>query len=122
MYSIAFPKMVGNTNTVLVKDRDATASNLKLLLMSDKTSLLGDPYFGANLKKIIFEQNSVVLRDLIIDDIYTAIQIFLPQIIVNRADIDITSDGVDVFINIKCLNVLDFTQDLYIINLTSEEE
>ena len=122
MYSIAFPKMVSNVNTNVIQDREATASNLKLLLASDKYSLLGDPYYGTSLKRLIFEQNNQVLRDLIIDDIYTAIITFMPQIKVDRKDIVVTSNRASVFAKIKVINLLDYTTDLYNINLTDSEE
>ena len=121
MNSIAFP-MLNNSSTNIIKDHDATASNLKLLLLSDKTSLFGDPYFGTNIKKLIHDQNNIVIRDLVIDDIYTAITTFMPQIIVKRGDIKVTSDRSNVYVNIKCLNLIDYTTDLYNINLTSDEE
>ena len=122
MYSIKFPDMLSNTITNIISDHEATASNLKLLLLSDKYSLLGDPYFGTNIKKLIFEQNNTVLRDLVIDDIYTAIITFMPQLMINRKDITVTSDRAHVYVNIKALNLLDYTTDLYNINLTSSEE
>ena len=90
--------------------------------MSDRTSLYGDPYFGTLIKKFLFEQNNIVLQDMIIDEIYTAILIFMPQIKVEREDITVTSDGVDVFTSVKCLNLLDFTTNLYNINLTADGE
>ena len=46
MYSIKFPDMVSGVVTNLVKDHDATAQNLKLMLLSDRGALFGDPYFG----------------------------------------------------------------------------
>lgn len=122
MYSIQFPKMVSNTNTNLVVDHDATASNLKLLLASDKFTLLGDPYFGTNLKRFMFEQNNLVLRDLIVDDIYTTIITFMPQIKLDRKDITVTSTRANVYANIKCTNLIDFKTDMYNINLTNLEE
>ena len=122
MNSIAFPIMLNNSSTNIIKDHDAPASNLKLLLLSDKTSLFGDPYFGTNIKKLIHDQNNIVIRDLVIDDIYTAITTFMPQIIVKRGDIKVTSDRSNVYVNIKCLNLIDYTTDLYNINLTSDEE
>lgn len=122
MNSIAFPKMVSNTNTNIIKDHDATASNLKLLLASDKYSLLGDPYYGTNLKRLMFEQNNQILRDLIIDDIYTAIITFLPQLKIQRKDISVTSNRAAVYASIRAINLLDYTMDLYNINLTDSEE
>lgn len=122
MYSIKFPDMLSNTITNIISDHEATASNLKLLLLSDKYSLLGDPYFGTNIKKLIFEQNNTVLRDLVIDDIYTAIITFMPQLVINRKDITVTSDRAHVYVNIKATNLIDYTTDMYNINLTSSEE
>ncbi|WP_300924707.1 GPW/gp25 family protein [uncultured Clostridium sp.] len=114
--------MVSNTNTNIIKDHEATASNLKLLLASDKYSLLGDPYYGTNLKRLMFEQNNQILQDLIIDDIYTAILTFMPQIKVDRKNITITASRATVHANIKAINLLDYTTDLYNINLTNAEE
>ena len=122
MYSLSFPEMVSNTSAKVIKDHDATASNLKLLLLSDKYSLFGDPYFGTSIKKLVFEQNNQVLKDLIIDDIYTAIATFMPQILIKRDDITVTSDMASVYVNIKATNLLDFTTDMYNINLTQFEE
>lgn len=119
MYSISFPNMFDNVKTKLYKDTKATASNLWLLLKSDKLTLFGDPYFGTSLKKAIFEQNDSILKDLLIDEIYTVIVTFMPQIKLSRKNIDISSDGVDVFAKITCTDLTDFTTNLYKINLTS---
>jgi phage baseplate assembly protein W len=122
MYSIKFPDMFGNINTNIVTDYDATLSNLKLLLLSDKGTLFGDPYYGCNLKKLLFEQNNIVIKDLIIDDICTSIKIFLPQLKVNRNDVTIKSSLGVVHIGIKALNLLNQTINLYEINLTNTQE
>lgn len=120
MYSIAFPEIFNSAGTRLVKDKDATMSNLRLLLASWKNSLFGDPYFGSNIKNFIYEQNNIILRDLIIDDIYVSIQQFMPQIYIKREDIEIINDGVDVYVNINCINKLDTELNTYQINLTSD--
>ena len=122
MYSINFPKMFTSAKTLLVEDHDAILSNLKLLLASDRTVLFGDPYYGTELKKFIYEQNNSILKDLVIDEIYETIILFLPQIYLSRSDIDVTSDGVDLFATIRCTYYLDQKSDLYEINLTNVEE
>lgn len=122
MYSLNWPDMFSTTYTKVIQDHEATMSNLKLILLSDKYSLLGDPYFGTNLKKLMFNQNNQVLRDIVIDDIYTAILTFMPQLVVNRKDITVTSNGVNIYVAIRALNLLDYTTDLYNINLTQSEE
>ena len=121
MQSISFPKMFTNTTTRLLSDHEATVSNLKLLLLSEKNSLFGDPYFGTNIRKLIFEPNNVVLQDIVIDEIYTAILQFMPQVLVKRTDITIVQQGSDLFVTIRALNLLDYTTDLYNINLVSYE-
>ena len=117
MYSIAFPDMVSNTNTKIISDHEATWSNLKLLLLSAKQTLFGDPYFGSNLKKLMFEQNNQVLRDIVIDDIYTTILSFMPQITLKRNDIEIISNRETVYIKIKCTNLLDYPVNTYTLNM-----
>jgi phage baseplate assembly protein W len=119
--SIAFPSMFNRGSTKVYSDHEATASNLKLLLLSDKTSLFGDPYFGTNLKKFMFDQNNRVLRDIVIDSIYTAILQFMPQVLVERKDIKVTSDRTKLFINIKAKNLIDYQTDMYNITLTGSE-
>ncbi len=114
--------MLSNSHMNTVSDHEATVSNLKLLLLSDKYGLFGDPYYGTSLKKLIFEPNNVIIKDLIIDDIYIAILTFMPQLKLDRKDITVTSKLGQVSVNIKALNLLDYKTDLYSINLTGAEE
>ena len=78
MYSIAFPKMFNTRTTELVQDRQAIIQNLKLLLGSEKKELACDPYFGDNLKRMLFNKGNIFLRDIIVDDIYVTIATFMP--------------------------------------------
>ena len=118
MRSIAFPKMFNRTVTNLVIDYDATLQNLKMLLWSAKGELFGDPYYGTSLRKYLYDQNDTVLQDILIDDIYTAIKVFMPQIIIERKDVKIfRSDKGEVSCTIKAINRADFTTDLYTIVL-----
>lgn len=120
--SIQFPKMFGSASTKLVSGHQATSQNLKTLLMSEKTSFFGDPYFGTNIKRLIFEQNNQILRDIIIDDIYTSIATFLPQIRVKRTDIELNSDGTTLHVSIKAQNLLDFNMETINLALFNIEE
>ena len=122
MYSLSFPDMfsVDGVTTKVVKDHQATLSNLKLVLLSPKSALFGDPDFGSNLKRKFFEQNTPILRDLIIDDIYGTIITFMPQLVLKRSDITVESNGVDIFATIQCKNLIDYELDTYTINLTSD--
>lgn len=120
MYSISFPDIFNNKiRTNLVKDHDATASNLWLLFNSDKLTLFGDPYYGTALKKAIFEQGDPVLFDVLIDEIYTVICTFMPQISLDRKDISIEQRKSKVYIKVKCIDLTDYTTNLYEIELTN---
>ncbi len=118
MLSIAFPDIFSSTRTNVIEGSTATLSNIRLLLMSCKDTLLGDPYFGSNLYKFMYEQNNVILKDLIIDDIYVCITNFIPQVYVRRKDIILNSDGTVITAVINCINKLDNTPNMYDIRLT----
>lgn len=120
MVSIKFPDMLSSANTNLIQDREATASNLRLMLASWKTSLLGDPYFGTNIKRYIQQQNNIVLEDLIIDDISLAVHDFMPQVAVNRDNIHVTRNRDTINVDINSINLLDSQPDIYNIVLTQE--
>ena len=120
MYSINFPKMFSYTNTVLVQDHDAVEQNLKLLLLSDKRGLLGDPYYGMIFKRVLYENNNLILKDLLIDEIYTAINIFMPQVKVSRKGIKIIQERDKLFAKIEAVNLIDYTTNVYEIQLLTE--
>lgn len=121
MYSLAFPDMFTTSRTKLYEDRQAALSNLKLLLLSYKGNLLGDPYYGTNLHKIIYSNNHQILKDLVIDDIYTAIAEFMPQLRVPRDNIVVWGDKTNLYATITATNVLNYTTNMYEINLTETE-
>lgn len=120
MKSINFPNIFGKNkvSTQLISDHDATYQNLALMLQSQKTGLFGDPEFGTNLQKAIFEQNNVVLKDLVVVDIVSSIEMFMPQLTVREADVEIVQDGTYLVANIQATNKLDHTTSLYSIRLT----
>ena len=89
MYSLDFPNIFNVTNTKLLQDLDASKSNLAILLASARNALLGDPKFGTNLRIFLFEQNDRIVRDLIIDQIYEAIGIYMPQLVLKRNNIKV---------------------------------
>lgn len=95
MRSIKFPKMFNTNSTNVWKSNEylsATTQNTILLLHTTRGELFGDPYFGLMLKRFMFDQNNYVLRDQIIDMIYTQLALFIPQVKVKRKDIDIVQD------------------------------
>ncbi len=116
--SIEFPNMFTRTSTNFVTDKEATFQNLKYLILSEKGELFGDPFYGVGLKKYLFDQNDTIIKDLVLDDMYTAIATFMPQLRINRNDLKLrTGDKGEIFVDIRAVNQLDFTTDLYSIVL-----
>ena len=120
--SFSFPNMFSNGSTKIKYDRDATKQNLLLLLMSTKQSLFGDPNYGTNIKKLIFEQNNHILRDIVIDDIQSNISIFLPQIQVQRKDIELIPQGNTLYVNLRARNMIDYSFEDFSLALYTLEE
>ena len=119
MYSIAFPEIFSGGRTFTVKDHEATKSNLFLILKTTTRNVLfGDPYYGTDLLTILYQQNNVVLWDIIKDQIYTAIKQYIPQLQLNREDIDVYGEGTKLYASFKAINRIDGTPDLYEIELT----
>ncbi|MBO5712098.1 MAG: hypothetical protein J6R47_04600 [Acholeplasmatales bacterium] len=121
MYSFAWPNIFSSNNVSinLLEDKAAVKSNLLLLLNSERLSLFGDPYFGAALKQVIFQPNNNIVVDLIIDELYTTICTYIPQLYLTRNDITIESNQIDLFAKINVIYKIDNTSDLYHINLTN---
>lgn len=122
MYSLAWPDMFTSVETKLVSDKKAIASNLILLLNSERMELFGDPYYGAMLKPIIYQPNNSIIADLLIDEILNTLQNYMPQIYVTRSDIEIRSDKINLYAIIRVTYRKDSTSDLYTINLTNNQQ
>lgn len=122
MKSLSFPVMFKNTKTMVSDDKKATMSNLYLLLKSSKESLFGDPFFGTNLMNLFYSNNNLALEDLVIDEIYTSILQFMPQLKLTRKDIKIKRDGMSLYAEINAKNVLDLTTNMYSIKLMTGQD
>ena len=120
-YSFSFPEMLNGNTSNLIMDKKAVMSNLLLVLGSEKGSLFGDPQFGAYLKKVIFEQSNNIIVDLVIDEIYTCIITYIPQVFITRKDISLKTDGTNIYAEINCTYIPDNTSDLYVINLIESD-
>jgi len=93
--SLKFPNMFNKNSTNVWKEEEhkqATMQNCLTLLHTTRGELIGDPYFGLLLKHYLFEQNTIALADIIIDIIYTQLAIFIPQLKINRNNIEILQD------------------------------
>ena len=125
MRSFKFPKMFeSNTSQIWRADEynKATRLNAILLFQSERGELECDPYFGILLKHYMFNQNSYILKDMLIDTLYTQIAIFLPQIRVTRNSIDIISDDLrgKLYCRFSGINQLDYTHNTFNLVLFDE--
>jgi phage baseplate assembly protein W len=125
MRSYKFPKMF-NTNSSRIWREDeynkATKQNVLILLMTERGELECDPYFGIMLKHYMFNQNSYILKDMLIDTIYTQIAIFLPQVKISRDSIDIISDPGKgrLYCSFSGTNQIDYTHNTFNLLLFDE--
>jgi hypothetical protein len=104
--------------------KEATTQNCILTLHSVRNSLLGDPYFGNTLQNYLFDQNNYILKDIVIDIIYTQLVTFLPQIKIEREDIKIIQDALAGRLICKFTGVsqIDFTINTYSLNLLANAD
>jgi hypothetical protein len=119
--------MFGTSHTEVWEESEyktATAQNLKLVLLSMRGELLGDPYFGMLLKQYTFEQNSYILRDILADLIYTQVAVFIPQLKVERSGIRIFQDRRKghLLCQIHGVNKIDYTPNTFELLLLSNNE
>lgn len=120
---ISFPKIFKNNSTSVITDPHISiAQSLKLLLNSELGSLFGDPGFGVRLKRYYFEQNNYVLKDILIDEIYTKICTFLPQIFVERKNIIILQKHSKIYVRISYMIKDSFEHNIYELVLFNSEE
>jgi len=124
MKSFEFPKMFNSNSSRMVTDLDATKQNALLVLKSEKGELFGDPFFGIRLKRYLFEQNNYVLKDIIIDEIYTQLAVFMPQLKVNRKDIKIIQDKekAKLYCSFKAINKANYEWDTYNLVLFEDDQ
>ena len=122
MYSIAFPRMFTSSTTLVKQDKEAIRSNMLLLLSSERETLFGDPYFGCTLKQYLFEQSNSIVVDILIDELYSTIVTFMPQVYIRRKDIKVLVSGTTLYAQISYTFVEDNTSDLLTIPLIEGSE
>lgn len=125
MRSFKFPKMFkSNSSRIWRADEygKATKQNALILLQSERGEFECDPYFGILLKHYMFNQNNYILKDLLIDTIYTQIAIFLPQIKITRNSIDIVTDTLRgrMYCNFSGISQIDYTHQTFNLLLFDE--
>lgn len=122
MKSFNFPHMLfPKSSDILTDYHECTKQNLINLLRSEKGELLGDPYYGIRLKRYLYDQNTPTLEGEIIDEIYTQIAVFMPQLRLERKNIKLSRDRGKLIAHINAVNQLDYVVDGYDIVLFQED-
>lgn len=122
MRSLKFPQMFNTNSSNVWKSSEyleATKQNTELLLHCEKGELIGDPWFGLNLEQYLFNPNSYILRDILIDIIYNQIAVFIPQVKVKRENIKIIKDREKgkLYCRFTGINQIDYTENTYNLKL-----
>ena len=125
MRSYKFPNMFRPNSSRIWQETEynnATKQNVLLLLQSERGELECDPYFGILLKHYMFNQNSYILKDMLIDTLYTQIAIFLPQVKVTRNSIELISDRLKgrIYCKFSGINQIDYTHNTFNLLLFDE--
>lgn len=102
----------------------ATRQNALFLLQSERGELECDPYFGVLLKHYMFNQNGYILKDILIDTIYTQIAVFLPQIKISRESIELITDNLKgrLYCKFSGVNQIDYTHNTFNLLLFDESK
>lgn len=89
--SFAFPNMISDVTRQmkLVSDKVAIETSLKALLSTSKGELLGDPLYGTNILKYVYNTNDVILADIIRTEICTAVSKYEKRITVKEKNIKV---------------------------------
>lgn len=125
MRSFKFPDMFSPNSSRIWREDEygkATRQNVLLLLQSERGEFEVDPYFGILLKHYMFNQNSYILKDILLDTIYTQIAIFLPQIKVTRDSIELITDTLKgrLYCKFSGISQIDYTHNTFNLLLFDE--
>ena len=127
MRSLKFPNMFMSNNANVWKTSEyleATKQNAFLILQTERGELECDPYFGLMLKHYMFSQNNYILRDMLLDTIYTQLALFLPQVKIDRNSIEIIQDKErgKAYCRFSGTNQIDYTHNTFNLLLFEESD
>lgn len=125
MRTVKFPQIFTGNSTNVWKSSEhlqATKQSVKLLLKTERGELFGDPYYGLLFKHYLFDNNSWIIRDQLIDIIYSQLKLFISQLKIDRKDIEIIQDRQKgtLYCTFRAVNMIDYTLDNYNIVLFND--
>jgi hypothetical protein len=101
--SITHPKIFSITNGNTGLDTLSTSINrsISLILLTAKGEVFGNPEFGSDIRKYLFEYITDTTKELIIDEIMNSVSMWEPRIILERNNITIEQDDMTLKIHIS---------------------
>ena len=101
--TISFPDMVSTItrHTKLVSGVASIEDSLTSLLSTSKGELFGDPNYGCNIMKSVYDMNDVILADILRTEIVNSIFKYENRIVVSEGLIDVKTDENTVNVNIR---------------------
>ena len=91
----------------IVKDSRAVINSVKNILLMNKYDKLWKPYFGSNLRGLLFENVDSVFESFIDSEIRTTITNFEPRVTIQelRVTADPSNNGYNIFMSILIGNL-----------------
>jgi len=89
-------QMTSNTFNQTYDNLVQLKSNVRNLLLTKKGERIGQPNFGTNLHRLLFEPNDDSLEDKIFQAVDSAIRLWLPQLSINEINIEATDEMKDL--------------------------
>lgn len=117
MKSIDFPKIFRANRSMTSEGKYATSQNLRLLLLSRRGELFGDPQYGSTIFEHLYEYNNFPLQSIFRDNIYTLIQKYFPQLKLERSDITFSVEPTKIYITIKAIDKLTDESNMFNIDM-----
>lgn len=101
--SITHPKIFSiiNGNTGLDTLSTSINRSISLILLTAKGEVFGNPEFGSDIRKYLFEYITDTTKELIIDEIMNSVSMWEPRIILERNNITIEQDDMTLKIHIS---------------------
>ena len=112
---VAFPLDETNMFTGTPTTKDQVKTNLLNLLLTKKGERINHPNFGVSLQNYLFEQS--IDKNNLFEEIYSQIQIYIPEITLIDTDINLVPDEHTLYIKITYQFNLDNTQDAITITI-----
>lgn len=86
--SIPFTNTDGGLFPITFTTRDQAISNLKNLLLTRKGERIYLPTFGTDIQKVLFEPNFDTLKEILIFEIESAVEFWLPYINIESINVE----------------------------------